>query len=307
MCARTHAQRWECEGSWHHRRHHFLDEPSAWVYFRVVILSRRSHGRSLSDHQIVSSMNETCHIWTIASHVEKSRHVWRIHVTYEGVYLKGVLVPCRCHGLSLSNVWVMPRMNSLSHIWMSHVTRMNGTCRVWISYVPVVLVSRRCHGPSLRDLWVMPHMNLSRHIWMSHVTYKRVIGVTYECDMSHVWMSHTRCHVWKSIVFLCYMTPSYVTWRIHQWCDSFICDMTHSYVTWLIHMWHDSFICDMTHSYVTRLIHVWHDESHMSCHVWTFIRDMSHTSHVTYEWDMSHMNASCHVWKSHVTHERDTW
>ena len=37
--------------------------------------------------------------------------------------------------------------------------------------------------------------------------------------------------------------------------------------------------------------------SHMnkSCHIWT--------SHVTYEWVMSHMNESCHIWMSHVTYE----
>ena len=37
--------------------------------------------------------------------------------------------------------------------------------------------------------------------------------------------------------------------------------------------------------------------SHMneSCHIWM--------SHVTYEWVMSHMNGSCHIWMSHVIHE----
>jgi len=37
--------------------------------------------------------------------------------------------------------------------------------------------------------------------------------------------------------------------------------------------------------------------SHMneSCHIWM--------SHVTYEWVISHMNESCHIWRSHVTYE----
>ena len=29
-------------------------------------------------------------------------------------------------------------------------------------------------------------------------------------------------------------------------------------------------------------------------------------SHVTYEWVMSHINESCHIWMSHVTHECHT-
>jgi len=39
--------------------------------------------------------------------------------------------------------------------------------------------------------------------------------------------------------FICNMTRSYVTWRIHMWHDS--------YVTWLIHVWRGSFTCDLTH------------------------------------------------------------
>ena len=37
--------------------------------------------------------------------------------------------------------------------------------------------------------------------------------------------------------------------------------------------------------------------SHMneSCHIWM--------SHVTYEWVMSHMNASCHIWMRHIMYE----
>ena len=41
--------------------------------------------------------------------------------------------------------------------------------------------------------------------------------------------------------------------------------------------------------------------SHMneSCHVWM--------SHVTYGWVMSHMNASCHIRMSHVTHMNQSY
>jgi len=58
-------------------------------------------------------------------------------------------------------------------------------------------------------------------------------------------------------------------------CDDsfkFICHMTRSYATWRIHMWHDLIICDMTHSYVTLLIRIYTLPWHM------------HKSNVTYEY-----------------------
>ena len=45
-------------------------------------------------------------------------------------------------------------------------------------------------------------------------------------------------------------------------------------------VWVMTFICDMNHSYIA-----------------------SRMSIVTYEWVMSHMNESCHIWMSHVTYE----
>jgi len=78
--------------------------------------------------------------------------------------------------------------------------------------------------------------------------------------------------------FICNMTRSYVTWRIHMLHDTFTCQMTRPYVTWIIHMWlihtwHDSCICDVPHAYVTWLVYMWHDSF---TYDW-FIRDMTHS------------------------------
>jgi len=125
-------------------------------------------------------------------------------------------------------------------------------------------------------------------------------------------------------------------WRQHcihqQWRQHFICHTTPSQVRHLLgHRWHDSFfICDMTPSQVRHLLGhslppahtsrrlrcvslIWHDSlthseallkrvSHVkwATHIALISR---HNRYVTYEWVMSHMNESCHIWMSHVTYE----
>jgi len=113
---------------------------------------------------------------------------------------------------------------------------------------------------------------------MSHVTYEWVVS-----DMNEscpIWMSHVTyewvmsymnesCHIWMS-----HVTYEWVMHVTHEW----------SMTIWMSTATH----CNntATHNRHTRLIHMF----------------MPH-SYVAWEWVMSHVNTSCPIWISHVTHE----
>ena len=66
------------------------------------------------------------------------------------------------------------------------------------------------------------------------------------------------------------MTPSRVTWLIHEWHDPFTCALTHIHVTWCIHVWHDSFTCGKSHACVASLIYPFSTHEYMDMReIWT--------------------------------------
>ena len=59
--------------------------------------------------------------WCVMSHVNGSRHIWMIHVTYICVmaYIKG---SCHIWIVHIRYEWVMSNMDGSCHIWMSPIT-----------------------------------------------------------------------------------------------------------------------------------------------------------------------------------------
>jgi len=125
-------------------------------------------------------VNEWCNILiyvscNIMSHMNESCHIWMSHVTsnesrYKRVYPRSLKESC--------HIW-----RSQWVIWMRHVTyewvmsHMTGSCHICMSHVTYE--------------WVMSPVNESCHIWMSHVTYEWVTSHMNEsCHLKWVTL-HT--------------------------------------------------------------------------------------------------------------------
>jgi len=194
----------------------------------------------------------------------------------------------------------MSQMNESCHMWMKHVT-----------YENKKIHERRTMDPSEYQLvwqvnqsyrmceWVMAHINKSCHMFVGHVTHEWV--------MSHM---NEECHVWKkkSMIGVLWIRPS-TNWYgklyasivyIHIYIYTYI--YIHIYVYIHICIYTDWYIASLSMKHVTCM-----NESRCtstSYNSWMNVSRQIWTSHVTYEWVMSHMNESCHIWMSHVTY---TW
>jgi len=99
----------------------------------------------------------------------------------------------------------------------------------------------------------MPHSYLT---WRVH-TWR----AWFICCVTHSYVTR-RIHMRRdSLMYTNEMHNLYVTWHIRTWRASFICCVSHSCVPWLIFIF-NSFICAMahlyaTHSYMPRLIYMW--------------------------------------------------
>jgi len=121
-------------------------------------------------------------------------------------------------------------------------------------------------------VWLVSHMNEALHVWMSHVMYEWIVSyqsspfqVAYKGHVKWEWVASCR----GSSRLL-------------------IKDLSHVHVMSHV-MSHDSFPCDIP-----------------SCHVWinrvayaSSPLQVAHKGHVTCEWVVSCMNASCHIWMRH--------
>jgi len=157
------------------------------------------------------------------------------------------------------------------------------SCHVWMSHVTYE--------------WVMSRMNESCHVWMSHVTYEWVMSRMNES--CHILISHVP-YAWvvqkAKASWLCSMghvkyASNYVTYESVMSCMNESCSLWMSHFTLAWFMSHRFFLQEAKASLLAAMIYV------------TYA-----SSHVTYEWVMSHMNESCHVrgishiWMSDITY-----
>jgi len=156
--------------------------------------------------------------------------------------------------------------DSLSHVWMSHVTHIHDSAHSYVWHDPLCTRSHARSWFGAAVLMVQP--------WRGRLVYKGCAIRTATSNEPPLWKDSFICVPWLSHMWD--MTHSFV------WHDSIVC------VTWLIHM------CDMTHSYV------WHDFIQM-CDMTSFIC----VTLLIHMCDMTHSNVwhdpfLCVTWLIHT-------
>jgi len=96
--------------------------------------------------------------------MNKSRHIWTSHATYE---------------------WVTSHMNESCHRWIRHATyewvmsHMNESCHIWMSHVTYE--------------WVISNMNESCDVWMSRFLFSFLFSDTHMCTHTHALFLFLEC------------------------------------------------------------------------------------------------------------------
>jgi len=138
----------------------------------------------------------------------------------------------------------------------------------------------------MSHVWETYYCHVSSYEWHSILVYLSV------WVMSHIWMRHVthmndRTQHMKDNVY----ERIWVTLHMNESCHTYECVTSH---IWMSHV---------THMHESRHTYAWVTSHICMSHV-THMHDMAlRELNLTYEWVVSHMNESCHIWMSRVTYE----